>query len=177
MTYLNGGYSIIKKDDANIFAKVNDALTNGKPILFYEDDKNCYYIDTMEKTGTDSIALTKGGLTIVITSGNVVTELGSIQNHLYSNNVYIIGEDENTNNCYIYLTILATKELTNPEIEDYIKQFTGTTTFAVSGYGDSHSIELVAYDSVNEKYMYTNSNDENNSFEIDTMTNKVVQIF
>ena len=82
MTYLNGGYSIIKKNDANIFAKVNDALTNGKPILFYEDDNNCYYIDSISKSG-DDIILTKGGKTILITSGNVVTESGNIQPKLY----------------------------------------------------------------------------------------------
>lgn len=177
MNYLNGGYVMLDKADSDIFAKASGALQAGKPILWYEDKNTCYFIDTIEKTGSDSIALTKGGLTIVITSGNVVTEVGSVQQHLYSNNVYIIGEDENTNNCYIYLTILAPKALTNTEIEDYIKEFTDTSTLAVSGYGDSHSIEIVSYNESTEKYRYTNSNDEENTFEIDTMTNKVTQIF
>lgn len=83
MNYLNGGYVMLDKADSDIFAKASGALQAGKPILWYEDKNTCYFIDTIEKTGSDSIALTKGGLTIVITSGNVVTENGSIQPKLY----------------------------------------------------------------------------------------------
>ena len=79
---INGGYIIINKDDANIYAKVTEALINGKPILFYENDTTCYYIDTIALSG-DDIVLTKGGKTITITSANAVSEIGSIQNHLY----------------------------------------------------------------------------------------------
>ena len=85
---LKGGYLIINKDDANIYAKLQDALTNGKPVLFYENDTTCYYIDTIALDGTD-IVLTKGGKTITITSSNVVTESGNIQNHLYRYACYI----------------------------------------------------------------------------------------
>ena len=88
MTYLNGGYSIIKKGDANIYASVEKALTNGKPILFYEDDNTCYYIDSISKSG-DDIVLTKGGKTITITDANVITESGDIQNHLYQHSLTI----------------------------------------------------------------------------------------
>ena len=83
MNYLNGGYVMLDKADSDIFAKASGALQAGKPILWYEDKNTCYFIDTIEKTGSDSIALTKGGLTIVITSGNVVTEVGEVQQHLY----------------------------------------------------------------------------------------------
>lgn len=83
MTYLNGGYSIIKKGDANIYASLEKALTNGKPILFYEDDNTCYYIDSISKSG-DDIVLTKGGKTITITSSNVVSEVGEIQTKVYT---------------------------------------------------------------------------------------------
>ena len=79
MNYLNGGYVMLDKADSDIFAKASGALQAGKPILWYEDKNTCYFIDTIEKTGSDSIALTKGGLTIVITSGNVVTEVGNIK--------------------------------------------------------------------------------------------------
>lgn len=83
MNYLNGGYVMLDKADSDIFAKASGALQAGKPILWYESANKCYYIDTIEKTGSD-ITLTKGGKTIVITSGNVVTELGEVQQHLYA---------------------------------------------------------------------------------------------
>lgn len=80
---LNGGYIIINKDDANIHAKASEALIQGKPILFYEDNTTCYYIDTISLSGT-SVVLTKGGKTITITDANAVTESGDIQAHLYN---------------------------------------------------------------------------------------------
>ena len=78
MTNLKGGYILINKTDADIYASVEKALTQGKPILFYEDATTCYYIDTISKSG-DDIVLTKGGKTITITDANVVTESGEIQ--------------------------------------------------------------------------------------------------
>lgn len=102
MTYLKGGYIIIKKDDANIFTNVNDALTKGKPILWYEDANTCYYIDTISKSG-DDIVLTKGGKTITITDANVVTETGNISGggaKLYTHNIdltFLDGCDETKN--------------------------------------------------------------------------------
>ena len=95
MNYLNGGYVMLDKADSDIFAKASGALQAGKPILWYEDKNTCYFIDTIEKTGSDSIALTKGGLTIVITSGNVVTEKGSIKSYLH--NILISGDDTGNN--------------------------------------------------------------------------------
>lgn len=80
---LKGGYLIINKDDANIYAKLQDALTNGKPVLFYENDTTCYYIDTIALNGAD-IVLTKGGKTITIEADGDITESGNIQNHLYN---------------------------------------------------------------------------------------------
>lgn len=75
---LKGGYLIISKDDANIYAKLQDALTNGKPVLFYENDTTCYYIDTIALSG-DDIVLTKGGKTITIEADGDITENGDIQ--------------------------------------------------------------------------------------------------
>ena len=77
MTNLKGGYILVNKNDANIYASVENALTSGKPVLFYEDANTCYYIDTLAKSG-DDIVLTKGGKTITITDANVVTESGAI---------------------------------------------------------------------------------------------------
>lgn len=82
MTNLKGGYIIVNKNDANIYASLENALTSGKPVLYYEDANICYFIDSISKSG-DDIVLTKGGKTITITDANVVTENGEIQNHLY----------------------------------------------------------------------------------------------
>lgn len=83
MTNLKGGYIIINKGDVNIYASLENALTSGKPVLFYEDADTCYFIDSISKSG-DDIVLTKGGKTFTITEANVVTESGDIQNHLYA---------------------------------------------------------------------------------------------
>ena len=91
-----GGILIISKDDANIYNKLQLALIQGKPVLWYETPTECYYIDTIsggeitteivddeEVTSYGDIILTKGGKTITITSANAVSESGEIQNHLY----------------------------------------------------------------------------------------------
>lgn len=79
---MNGGYLMVSKTDTNLYEKLNKALTIGKPVLWYEDENICYYIDTITKSGTD-IILTKGGKTITIESDGDITEVGDIQNHLY----------------------------------------------------------------------------------------------
>lgn len=79
---MNGGYLMVSKSDTNLYTKLNNALSVGKPILLYEDENTCYYIDTITKSGTD-IILTKGGKTITIESDETITEVGNIQNHLW----------------------------------------------------------------------------------------------
>ena len=89
---MNGGYLMISKNDSDIYVKAHKALTLGKPILFYENQTTCYYIDTIsggeitteivddeEITSYGDIILTKGGKTITITSANAVSESGNIQ--------------------------------------------------------------------------------------------------
>lgn len=83
---MNGGYLMVSKSDTNIYTKLNNALTVGKPILWYEDANTCYYIDTITKSGTD-IVLTKGGKTITVESDGDITEVGDIQNHLYQHTI------------------------------------------------------------------------------------------
>lgn len=75
---MNGGYLMVSKTDTNLYTKLNNALTLGKPVLWYEDDNTCYYIDTITKSGTD-IVLTKGGKTITVESDGDITESGTIQ--------------------------------------------------------------------------------------------------
>ena len=79
---LNGGYLMVSKNDTKLYEKLNNALTLGKPVLFYENDTTCYYIDTIALDGTD-IVLTKGGKTITVEEDGDITETGDIQNHLY----------------------------------------------------------------------------------------------
>lgn len=76
MATKNGGYAIVKYNDSDIFAKVKNAYENEKPILFYDDDKTCYFIDTTKKVGDDYV-LVKGGKTITITDANTVSSTGS----------------------------------------------------------------------------------------------------
>ena len=78
-----GGYVMLNKADENLYVKAKNALTQGKPILFYEDANTCYYIDTITLDGTD-IILTKGGKTITIEADGDITENGDIQPHLYN---------------------------------------------------------------------------------------------
>lgn len=78
---MNGGYLMVSKSDTNLYTKLNNALTVGKPILWYEDENTCYYIDTITKSGTD-IVLTKGGKTITVESDGDITEVGEVLNPL-----------------------------------------------------------------------------------------------
>jgi len=72
---------MVSKADTNLYEKLNKALTLGKPVLWYEDENTCYYIDTISKSGTD-IILTKGGKTITIESDGDITESGDVSNVL-----------------------------------------------------------------------------------------------
>lgn len=73
----NGGYAIISHYDINIFNKVDSAYNAGKPILFYDDDKTCYFIDSVAKSGDDYV-LVKGGKTITVTDANTVSSTGVV---------------------------------------------------------------------------------------------------
>ncbi|MBR6518025.1 MAG: hypothetical protein IKT40_14425 [Bacilli bacterium] len=104
---LNGGYLMVSKTDTELYKKLNNALTLGKPVLFYEDATTCYYIDTISKSG-DDIVLTKGGKTITITDANVVTESGDIQpseSELYEHTLLLYGEKYSNKSNYFILKI------------------------------------------------------------------------
>lgn len=75
---MNGGYVMIKASDSNAYTKLLNAINLGKPILFYENDTTCYYIDSITTSGTN-VVLTKGGKTITIANDNTITSVGDIQ--------------------------------------------------------------------------------------------------
>ena len=77
--YKNGGYAIVSHDDANIYSKVQGAYTSQKPILFYDDDNTCYFIDTIKYGDDDDLIMTKGGKTFTVTTNNTLSSEGEIQ--------------------------------------------------------------------------------------------------
>lgn len=111
---MNGGYIMIKASDADIYLEASRALTIGKPILFYENDTTCYYIDTIILDGTN-IVLTKGGKTITIANDNTITSVGDIQNHLYQYNIHFYGSfvdaGENTQEISFAVSFLYPKDI------------------------------------------------------------------
>lgn len=176
MNYLNGGYVMLDKADSDIFAKASGALQAGKPILWYEDKNTCYFIDTIEKTGSDSIALTKGGLTIVITSGNVVTEVGAIdglkQYKFYiktSNNTYIV-----TKSLYNVPYPLKTEINIDADLFNYLYDNNVTYQSVAYGQGDDvlYTIADVADEETYELTIYNNSGTSSEEAVISVSINK-----
>lgn len=107
-----GGYVIINKALDNVYELAKNALTSGKPILWYETNTECYYIDTATLSGTD-IVLTKGAKTITIEADGDITEVGDIQpsgseQHLYE--IKVSFQDE-----LIELVCLSTESINNLE--------------------------------------------------------------
>lgn len=169
---LKGGYLIISKDDANIYAKLQDALTNGKPVLFYENDTTCYYIDTIALSG-DDIVLTKGSKTITIEADGDITETGGIQSHWY--NIEFLCNDENDDNTNVYLHILTSELLTSDNLLDFLKSYINNVRYCATGYtGSNYSVCALSYS--NEHFSINDSNDANQI--ITNIRNiKVTQIF
>ena len=83
----NGGYAIISHDDVNIFNKIDSAYKAQKPILFYDDDKNCFYVDSVKVNGDGDYEFTKGGKTWTVTDNNTLSSEGQIQEKIHE---YII---------------------------------------------------------------------------------------
>ena len=156
MTNLKGGYIIISKGDANIYASVENALTSGKPVLFYEDANTCYYIDTLAKSG-DDIVLTKGGKTITITDSNVVTEVGDIQpilNHYY---IEIEGDDSNTDTRDIIFDFYSFEEIETPYTVTEFEEINKYIYYCQVGF-DDESDKLVANSNYSaNKYNFTDT--------------------
>ena len=95
MVLNKGGYVIINKALNNVYELAKNALTSGKPILWYETNTECYFIDTATLSGTN-IVLTKGGKTITIEADGDITETGNIQveeKHLYKHYISVAGSN------------------------------------------------------------------------------------
>lgn len=105
-----GGYVMLNKADENLYLKAKNALTQGKPILWYEAENTCYYIDTISLDGTD-VVLTKGGKIITIESDGDIVETGDFQNHLYLVSVnFSYQVDINNNDDFIVELLLSKYE-------------------------------------------------------------------
>jgi len=90
MVLNKGGYVMINKAQDNVYELAKSALTSGKPILWYESNTECYFIDTITLSGTD-IILTKGGKTIIINDTNSVSSEGIVSNPTMENIVDLAG--------------------------------------------------------------------------------------
>ena len=153
MTNLNGGYIIIAKNDADAYAKANKALTLGKPILFYEDNTTCYYIDTIALDGTD-VLLTKGGKTIKIESDGDITETGDIQNHLYQYTITFSADyNEGSINTTFKLKFISNKSnITIDDLindNDVISQYQNTILVDYENNGGNIVFTIIAFDEDN----------------------------
>ena len=61
----------------SVSSGIAKAYENGKPILFYDDNNTCFYIDSIAK-GEDLYTLVKGGKTFEVTSNNTLSSTGSV---------------------------------------------------------------------------------------------------
>ena len=144
---MNGGYLMVSKLDTNLYTKLNNALTVGKPILWYEDANTCYYIDTITKSGTD-IILTKGDKTITIESDGNITEEGNIQQHVYYHGIemYKLGD----NNLAEIVIISNSNEPINSiaKLIEYANSIDGNVNIPVTGCikvgSDSYPLHVIA---------------------------------
>lgn len=107
----NGGYAIISHDDINIFNKIDSAYKAGKPILFYDDDKTCFYVDSVKVNGDGDYEFTKGGKTWTVTDNNTLSSEGQIQNHLWEYTV-VCSFEAGGDSQFIYFRLLSNELLT-----------------------------------------------------------------
>ena len=165
--YKNGGYVIVSHDDANIYSKVGSAFANQKPILFYDDDNTCYFIDTIKKDGDGNYILTKGGRTFTITDVNSVMAEGNIQNHLYKYVVEFKDNSDDTFTIFITTNELLEDDLTFDDIWEYVCDGDFGQT---NGYTEAN--EYVAYvcDKGSKQITYASTN----GVMLDTTLNQVV---
>ena len=136
--YKNGGYAIVSHDDANIYSKVQGAYANQKPILFYDDDNTCYFIDTIKKNDDGDYVLTKGGKTFTITDANSVIAEGIVSNTTMEN---IVDLDDNKR----FIEVNASDEvITEGTTIEYAKaSLSGTHLMLVVAGTIDNGVELV----------------------------------
>ena len=174
---MNGGYVMIKSSDSEIYSKVKKAIEIGKPILYYENDTTCYYIDSASIVGTDVI-LTKGGKTITIDNDNNVVSSGDIQNHLYNYHFYISYDNSDEVTCYLSVEFTSNKnvdlnrngliELLDGKLKGVFSALNNNTDLS-----DSNKTLLyeLGYESNDEEFYMKTIDDEANIIENDDFTN------
>lgn len=181
---MNGGYLMVSKADTNLYEKLNNALTIGKPVLWYEDENTCYYIDTITKSGTD-IILTKGGKTITIENDGDITETGEVQNHLYEYNFRcsFVNEDDNAQCIYFKLLSSLNLEINVDNLKTLISNKYVGVSSSVNSLNDlSTNCTLLLYIHVqNDNIILSSIDDENTidftDFNVDTTISTKVQLF
>lgn len=134
---MNGGYLMVSKTDTKLYEKLNKALTLGKPVLWYEDENTCYYIDTITLSGTD-IILTKGGKTITIENDGDITESGNIQpteKKLYRHTIELKVNEHNLDSTFIEIINDKSSQMTLDDIKASISVINtfGKSTFSYDG--------------------------------------------
>ena len=144
---MNGGYIIISKNQADAYALSVKALELGKPILFYEDNTTCYYIDTISKSGTD-IVLTKGDKTITIESDGTITEVGDIQPHLYYHGIEMYKLSDNNLAEIVIINNSSEPINTIAKLIEWANSIDGNVNIPVSGCvkvgSDSYPLHVIA---------------------------------
>lgn len=179
---MNGGYVMIKSSDSEIYSKVKKAIEIGKPILFYENDTTCYYIDSASIVSTD-VVLTKGGKTITIDSSNNVVSSGDIQNHLYANNIRLDCIDSSTNSVYLTMQIISKEKLeTLDSVKNYIKNNTDygdSKTLLINGYNSDSNVTFsyIGYLSNDNSFKLCGNDDNEETITIDSVTANIIQLF
>ena len=173
MVLNKGGYVMINKAQDNVYELATSALTSGKPILWYETNTECYFIDTITLSGTD-IILTKGGKTITIESDGDITEVGDIQNHLYKYYVSYQGIDEEMNGIDFLIEFISSTKydtLTTDIIKQYLKEESSLAT-------ENESHDSVYYDGLyNDTLTFATKNYSYNITTLQDITFSVEQIF
>ena len=156
---MNGGYLMVSKTDTNLYEKLNNALTLGKPVLFYEDENTCYYIDSITKSGTD-IILTKGGKTITINDANAVSSVGEIQEKLHKYSIYMLlntSADGTGDNISLYFQYTTNKKLplyTNePLTEEMANSIIDNYDGIIAYDNDSETIQAFGSTTFNDNNM------------------------
>lgn len=157
---MNGGYIMIKASDADIYLEASRALIIGKPILFYENDTTCYYIDTITLDGTN-VVLTKGGKTITIANDNTITSVGEMYDSIDNYQIKLDNSDYSLE-CHIMIKNLPYQNNTlldiNSELFEYLKNlgiFNG----------------MIFIDTQSEKIMFVYDTDDEDNYILDLRDN------
>ena len=77
------GYVFLDLTKSNVYSKALKVLGTDKPVVIKDGSGSPYFVDSLTLDGTN-VVITKGGKTITIANDNTITNVGDIQNHLYT---------------------------------------------------------------------------------------------